>query len=191
MGDNKVNVIFVLGGPGSGKGTNCTKIADKFGYCHLSAGDLLREERNSGSQLADMINNTIRAGNLVSSEVTVDLLHNAIQKSASQKFLIDGFPRNSQNLAQWDIVMNKTTHVEFVLFLDCPEEEMMVRLLERGKTSGRNDDNRESILKRFKTYTELTQPIIEHFRELNKVRLVRSDQDPEHVFDDICNFFQK
>lgn len=191
MDDNKVNVIFVLGGPGSGKGTNCTKIADKFGYCHLSSGDLLREERNSGSPLSDMINNTIQAGNLVSSEVTVDLLHNAIRKSDSQKFLIDGFPRNSQNLAQWDIIMHKTTHVEFVLFLDCPEKEMMVRLLERGKTSGRNDDNEESIIKRFKTYIESTQPVLEHFRTLNKVWDVRSDKEPEDVFDDICKIFLK
>jgi len=186
---SKFSVVFVLGGPGSGKGTNCTKIVEKFGYAHLSAGDLLREERNSGSKLAEMINNKIKEGLIVPAAVTVGLLHKAMIKSGSQKFLVDGFPRDPDNLSCWEEKMAEHCNVEFLLYLECPEEEMMKRLLERGKTSGRNDDNAESIRKRFKTYITSTQPIIDHFRQLGKVREVNSNRDHDSVFTDVCKFF--
>jgi UMP-CMP kinase len=185
----KFSVVFVLGGPGSGKGTNCAKIVDKFGYTHLSAGDLLREERNSGSQLAEMINTKIKEGQIVPAEVTVGLLHTAMIKSGASKFLVDGFPRDPDNLSCWNEKMAQHCNVEFLLYLECPENEMMVRLLERGKTSGRNDDNEESIKKRFQTYIKSTQPIIEHFRKLGKVREVNSHRDPDSVFLDVSKHF--
>ncbi len=83
----------MLGGPGSGKGTNCARIVEHFGYVHLSAGDLLRAERASGSKLADMINTYIAEGKIVPADVTVRLLREAMEKSGSNKFLVDGFPR--------------------------------------------------------------------------------------------------
>ena len=185
----KYQVVFVLGGPGSGKGTNCEKIVQKFGYCHLSAGDLLREERNSGSKLAEMINTNIKEGKIVPAAVTVGLLHAAMKKSGSSKFLIDGFPRDPDNLSCWEEKMAQYCDVEFLLFLECPEEVMMARLLERGKTSGRNDDNEESIRKRFRTYIESTQPIVEHFRRLGKVKEVYSNRDQDSVFADVAKCF--
>lgn len=186
----KYQVVFVLGGPGSGKGTNCARIVETFGYVHLSAGDLLREERNSGSELAEMINTFIRDGKIVPAEVTVRLLRNAMEKSGAHKFLIDGFPRDINNLRVWTEQMDALVDVQFLLFLDCPEDVMMARLLERGKTSGRNDDNEESIKKRFKTYEESTRPIIEHFRKLGKVRSVDANRHIEHVFADVSLHFQ-
>ena len=98
---SKMKVVFVLGGPGSGKGTNCAKLVETFGYVHLSAGDLLREERQSGSDLAEMINTFIAEGKIVPAEITVRLLRNAMEKSGAGKFLVDGFPRDLQNLACW------------------------------------------------------------------------------------------
>jgi len=185
----KYMVVFVLGGPGSGKGTNCEKIVEKFGYHHLSAGDLLREERNSGSKLAEMINTYIKEGKIVPAEVTVDLLRKAMDKSGANKFLIDGFPRDPDNLSCWEEKMSDACFVEFLLFLECPEEEMMQRLLERGKTSGRNDDNEDSIRKRFKTYIQSTQPIVDHFRKLGKAKEVNSNRDQESVFADVAKCF--
>lgn len=91
----------MLGGPGSGKGTQCSKIVEVFGYIHLSAGDLLREERQSGSELAEMINTNIKEGKIVPAEVTVGLLRTAMEKSGATKFLIDGFPRDADNLSCW------------------------------------------------------------------------------------------
>lgn len=96
-----LQVVFVLGGPGSGKGTNCAKLVETFGFIHLSAGDLLREERQSGSELAEMINTYIAEGKIVPAEVTVRLLHNAMEKSGKKKFLVDGFPRDLMNLQCW------------------------------------------------------------------------------------------
>jgi UMP-CMP kinase len=180
----------VLGGPGAGKGTNCTRIVDTFGYVHLSAGDLLREERNSGSELAEMINSFIRDGKIVPAEITVRLLRNAMEKSGATKFLVDGFPRDINNLRCWEENMSALVDVLFLLFLDCPEEIMMARLLERGKTSGRNDDNEESIKKRFKTYEDSTRPIIEYFRKIGKIRTVDANRNIEHVFADVCVHFQ-
>jgi UMP-CMP kinase len=87
-------VFFILGGPGSGKGTYCTKLSNEKGFPHFSAGDLLREERDSGSELAATINENISQGKLVPSEITVQLLRNAIDKSAVKTILIDGFPRS-------------------------------------------------------------------------------------------------
>jgi len=186
----KMKVVFVLGGPGAGKGTQSKLIYEKFGYLHLSAGDLLREERNSGSQLADMINNYIKEGKIVPADVTVGLLRNAMEASGSNKFLIDGFPRDVDNLRCWESKMKKISDVQFLLFLDCPQDVMTERLLERGLTSGRNDDNAESIKKRFKTYEESTRPIIDHFRSLGKIRTVDSNRAVDLVFSDVSIHFE-
>lgn len=187
----KKKVIFVLGGPGSGKGTNCSKIVEEFGYVHLSAGDLLREERNSGSSLAAMINNFIAEGKIVPAEITVRLLRAAMEKSGTSKFLVDGFPRDMDNLRCWEDNMSDLCTVQFLLFLDCPQEIMLARLLERGKTSGRNDDNEDSIKKRFKTYEDSTRPIIEHFKNVGKIRTVDSNRAFDLVFGDVAAHFNK
>lgn len=181
----KMKIVFVLGGPGSGKGTNCAKLVETFGLVHLSAGDLLREERQSGSDLAEMINTYIAEGKIVPAEITVRLLRNAMEKSGGTKFLVDGFPRDLQNLACWEEKMTPITDLQFLLFLDCSQETMLERLLERGKTSGRNDDNLESIKKRFITYDESTRPIIEHFKSINKVKTIDSNREPDVVFEDV------
>ena len=168
-----------------GKGTNCSKIVENFGYIHLSAGDLLREERNSGSELAEMINTYIAEGKIVPAEITVRLLRAAMEKSDNPTFLVDGFPRDMDNLNCWETTMGDVADVQFLLFLDCPQDVMLARLLERGKTSGRNDDNEESIIKRFKTYEDSTRPIIDHFLSLGKVRSVDSHRPFEQVFADV------
>ena len=185
----KYQVVFVLGGPGAGKGTNCTRIQEEFGYVHLSAGDLLRAERNSKSELADMINNYIVEGKIVPAEVTVKLLLGAMEKSGSKKFLVDGFPRDIGNLRCWQENANEAD-VEFLLFLDCPFEIMTARLLERGKTSGRSDDNEESIKKRLKTYEDSTKPIIDYFASIGKIRTVDSNRDMASVFSDVSVHFK-
>ena len=100
---SKPMVFFVLGGPGSGKGTQSLKLAKEHGFVHLSAGDLLREEKNSGSETASMINTYIKEGKIVPGEVTVGLIKKVIEKNGwnQNKYLIDGFPRNKENLDIW------------------------------------------------------------------------------------------
>ncbi|CAK4685845.1 hypothetical protein LEN26_001142 [Aphanomyces euteiches] len=176
-------VLFVLGGPGSGKGTQCAKIVSQFGFVHLSAGDLLREERASGSPNGDMIDRMIREGAIVPVKVTLDLIRKAMVASGRDLFLIDGFPRNFDNLEGWEAEMTDVD-VAGVLFYDCPEEEMERRLLERGKTSGRTDDNIDAIRKRFKTYLDSTMPIIEHFAAKDQVFRISAIPPPDVVFEE-------
>ncbi|KAI4370317.1 hypothetical protein MLD38_018680 [Melastoma candidum] len=172
-------VVFVLGGPGSGKGTQCANIVEHFGYTHLSAGDLLRAEIKSGSENGTMIQNMIKEGKIVPSEVTIKLLQKAMQESGNDKFLIDGFPRNEENRAAFEAVTKITP--EFVLFFDCSEEEMEKRLL--GRNQGREDDNIETIRKRFKVYLESSLPVIEYYNSKGKVRKIDAAKPIDEVFE--------
>src|ERR1700753_1118818 len=160
LSSDDVTVIFVLGGPGAGKGTQCANIVRDYGFKHLSAGDLLREEQDRpGSQYGEMIKEYIREGTIVPMEVTIQLLENAMgramQDEGKHKFLIDGFPRKMDQAEKFEEVV---VPAEFTLFFDCPEETMRKRLLHRGETSGRADDNEESIVKRFKTFEQTSMP---------------------------------
>ncbi|KAF9626386.1 hypothetical protein IFM89_033205 [Coptis chinensis] len=183
--EKKVKVVFVLGGPGSGKGTQCTNIVEHFGFTHLSAGDLLREEIKSGSENGTMIQNMIKEGKIVPSEVTVKLLQRAMQESDNDKFLIDGFPRNEENRAAFENVTGIVP--EFVLFFDCSEEEMERRLL--GRNQGRVDDNIETIRKRFNVFVESSLPVIEHYRSREKVHVIDAGKPIEDVFKTVKNIF--
>ncbi|EKX52061.1 hypothetical protein GUITHDRAFT_65521, partial [Guillardia theta CCMP2712] len=175
-------VVFVLGGPGAGKGTQCTNIVKEFGWCHLSAGDLLRAERATGSANAELINTYIREGKIVPVEITVKLLLAAMEKSETKKFLIDGFPRSLNNYEGWYDVVGDDVHVAFCLFFECPEEELERRLLARAQSSGRDDDNIESIRKRFKIFIEETMPVIDKFKAKDQLKLISSVQSIEEVW---------
>ncbi|CAO2834571.1 unnamed protein product [Amaranthus hypochondriacus] len=184
---NKTTVIFVLGGPGSGKGTQCANIVEHFGYTHLSAGDLLRAEIKSGSKNGTMIQNMIKEGKIVPAEVTIGLLQKAIQESGKEKFLIDGFPRNEENRALFESITGIVP--EIVLFFDCSEEEMEKRLL--GRNQGREDDNIETIRKRFKVYMESSLPVIQYYDSLGKVRRIDAGKPIDAVFEDVKAIFDK
>jgi UMP-CMP kinase len=124
-------VVFVLGGPGAGKGTQCQLLHERLGdanggeWQHLSAGDLLRAERESGGELGRLINAKIAAGELVPSSITVRCLERgmitAFRDNKTTKFLIDGFPRSHENMSAWEDTMGDHT-IKFVLDFECPEE---------------------------------------------------------------------
>ncbi|CAF0726007.1 unnamed protein product [Brachionus calyciflorus] len=180
------NVIFVLGGPGAGKGTQCLKIVQNFGYVHLSAGDLLRAERQRpGSKVGEQIEDHIRKGTIVPVEITCSLLENAMIESGKETFLIDGFPRNKDNLDGWNRQMGDKTIVKGVLFFECSEEICVNRCLERGKQSGRSDDNEETLKKRINTYNESTLPIIQYFDKINMVKRIDASKSEEQVYDEV------
>ncbi|EAZ04763.1 hypothetical protein OsI_26926 [Oryza sativa Indica Group] len=185
LGDKKVTVVFVLGGPGSGKGTQCANIVEHFGFTHLSAGDLLRAEIKSGSENGTMIENMIKEGKIVPSEVTIKLLQDAMIKNENDKFLIDGFPRNEENRAAFENVTKISP--AFVLFFDCSEEEMERRLL--GRNQGRVDDNIETIRKRFKVFVESSLPVIEHYNAKDKVKKIDAAKPISEVFEDVKAIF--
>jgi len=190
MASTKPNVIFVLGGPGAGKGTQCTRIAETYGYVHLSAGDLLREEAGKpDSSLGQEINEHIKNGSIVPVAVTCKLLENAMKASGKNNFLIDGFPRNKDNVDGWNQAMEGKVNVQCILFFDCSEETCVARCLERGKASGRTDDNEESLKKRIVTYNNSTRPVIEAFEEKKLVRRIDASNDVDKVFQDVQSVF--
>ncbi|KAG9508911.1 2',5'-phosphodiesterase 12, partial [Fragariocoptes setiger] len=187
-------VTFVLGGPGSGKGTQCKRICDEFGFVHLSAGDLLRAERNlPNSQYGELIERYIREGKIVPVEITCSLLERAMNESTgSGKFLIDGFPRNEDNLSGWTRNMSDKVDVKFVLFLDCPHDACVQRCLSRGEQgSNRSDDNEASLRKRLETFVNDTMPIVEHYRGLNLLKMVDGDRSPDKVYEDVRQLYSK
>eukprot|EP00030_Apusomonadida_sp_AF-17_P000423 a174504_630.p1 GENE.a174504_630~~a174504_630.p1 ORF type:complete len:209 (-),score=99.93 a174504_630:22-606(-) len=180
-------VYFVLGGPGSGKGTQCAKLVEAKGFTHLSAGDLLREERASGSEHGDLIENYIREGKIVPMEITIALLKKAMLATKNEKgYLVDGFPRALDQCAGFESSVCKA---RFCLFFQCTEDELERRLLIRGQTSGRVDDNIESIKKRFKTYVDQTMPVIEFFRSEGRVRDIDATRSVDDVFATVCTCF--
>lgn len=158
----EVQVIFILGGPGAGKGTQCARLVEDFDFVHLSAGDLLREERNRpDSKVGEIINKHIREGTIVPMQITISLLETAMKAAAPhRRFLIDGFPRTIEQGIAFE---EQVCPAQATFFFDCPENILVKRLLERGKTSGRDDDNIESIKKRLVTYRETTMPVIDFY----------------------------
>ncbi|SPO27925.1 probable URA6 - uridine-monophosphate kinase [Ustilago trichophora] len=203
---SKVTVVFVLGGPGAGKGTQCARLVQDYGFVHLSAGDLLRaEQQRPGSQYGAMIADYIKEGKIVPMEVTVALLSNAIAEALEKqgateaghsvpdehkakwsdgkgRFLVDGFPRKMDQAIKFD---ESVCPSQFVLFLQCSEEVMLERLLERGKTSGRADDNIESIKKRFQTFVDTSMPVVEYYRKQDRVVEVDSIKPVDQVYAEI------
>ncbi|KAJ2823482.1 bifunctional uridylate/adenylate kinase [Coemansia furcata] len=178
---SKKTVVFVLGGPGSGKGTNSEKLVDDFGFVHLSAGDLLRaEQKRDVSQYGELIAHYIREGLIVPHEITIGLLRNAMMdRPECDRFLIDGFPRN---LVQAKAFEDSVCQAQKVLYFECPEAVLLERLLNRGKTSGRSDDNIESIKKRFNTYFNDSKPVIDAYDKEGKVITVSCQGSMDDVY---------
>ncbi|KAF5829811.1 adenylate kinase-domain-containing protein [Dunaliella salina] len=179
------SIVFVLGGPGSGKGTQCEKIKERYaGVVHLSAGDLLRAERDSGSEAGEMLDSIMREGKLVPVEITIGLLKTAMEKNREgmKMVLIDGFPRALDQAARFE---NDVSLPSAVLFFDCPEEEMEKRLLKRGETSGRSDDNAEAIRKRFKTFVNESLPVKGHYESMGRAYTVSAVPPPDEVFEEV------
>ncbi|XP_035699022.1 UMP-CMP kinase-like [Branchiostoma floridae] len=191
----KPTIVFVLGPPGAGKGTQSQNIVKEFGYVHLSAGDLLRAERNSpGSEYGELIETHIKNGSIVPVAITISLIERAMKDSASTKFLIDGFPRNEDNLQGWNERMEDKTNLKFVLFFDCSEEVCVQRCLHRGEQQAkagakRSDDNLDSLRKRISTYTNSTWPIIDHYQKLSLVRTVDAAGSEDEIFAEVKKLF--
>ncbi|KAL7747625.1 hypothetical protein RI367_007066 [Sorochytrium milnesiophthora] len=177
-------LIFVLGGPGSGKGTQCARLKEQYNLTHLSAGDLLRAEVATGSELGKQINALIADGKIVPLDVTMTLLHNAMSAAdQSNGFLVDGFPREMSQCVEFE---RRMCTPNAVLFFDCPLTLLEQRLLKRGETSGRSDDNLESIKKRFRTFEETSMPVVRYYEAIGKVVRVSSEPPVDEVFAAAC-----
>ncbi|GIL43881.1 hypothetical protein Vafri_1468, partial [Volvox africanus] len=181
-------IIFVLGGPGSGKGTQCAQILEDYECVHLSAGDLLRAEVKSGSVVGKKCEELMREGKLVPFAVTLNLLKKAMIESGGKFFLIDGFPRALDQAEQFE---RSIMPCKAVLFFDCPEEEMEKRLLKRGETSGRSDDNADTIRKRFRTFLEQSLPVKDHYEHRTLCHVISAVLTPDQIYKNVKNILDR
>ncbi|KAH7686986.1 Adenylate kinase/UMP-CMP kinase protein [Dioscorea alata] len=178
-------IAFVLGGPGSGKGTQCMMIADAFKFTHLSAGDLLRKEMVSDGENGAMIRNSIKEGKIVPSEITIRLIQKAIESSENYKFLIDGFPRSDENRIAFERIVG--VEPDLVLFFECPEEEMIKRVLSRNQ--GRIDDNIETVKKRLQVFHTLNLPVVNYYSRKGKVHKINAVGTLDEIFEKVRPLF--
>jgi adenylate kinase len=184
----KLPVIWVLGGPGCGKGTQCDQIVAKYGFTHLSSGDLLREELKSGSDRAKILDEIMKKGDLVPLFVVLDLLAEAMiaKLGGSKGFLIDGYPRE---VAQGQEFEKEILPCSQILYFDVSDETMTARLLNRGKTSGRADDNEDTIKLRLATFHKHSKPVVAAYSD--KCTTIPAERDPKDIFADVCSVLDK
>jgi len=181
------NVVFVLGGPGAGKGTMCELAECQLGWTHLSAGELLRAEREAGGATAELIRKILEEGKLVSDEITVNLLRNAMERTirttGKTNFLIDGFPRSLGNLESWEGIYGSEAELPKMIYFECPYPVLEQRILGRARYSGRSDDNVESLKRRFDTFRAETLPTVELFKSKGRCVEIDTSRDRQAVYD--------
>jgi UMP-CMP kinase len=193
-------VCFCAGGPGVGKGTQCQLLASEYGdaVAHLSAGELLRAEQTltfPPTAWGRVITESLGRGEIVPVEITLSLLRKAMIATKKKVVLIDGFPRNWDNILGWNkMVPLSEASVEAVVCIDGDSDLMFKRIMGRAASSGRDDDNAESFSKRYDRFQSDTQQIIKHFDEQQKCVHVDGSQEVEEVYRDfrkVCEHLVK
>jgi len=181
--------LILFGPPGSGKGTQSEKLIVRYGLKHLSTGDLLRSEISRQTALGMEAKNFMDKGQLVPDEVVIGMISSALDENPGAKgFLFDGFPRTSAQAEALDKLLDlKKTSIGVMLALDVSEEELVKRLLKRGETSGRSDDNNEQVIRaRITEYRNKTEAVADYYRQFDKVIMVKGEGSIDEIFDGLC-----
>lgn len=184
--------IIIFGAPGSGKGTQSCLIKEKYNLLHLSTGDLLRDEIASDTELGRVANSYISKGHLVPDEMIVEILDKAIEeKEREDKYngiILDGFPRTvAQAEALEKLIQKRNKDISILIDLSVDEGELVDRLVKRGQTSGRSDDNLETIKERLQVYHTKTAPVNDYYKKQNKYTKVDGSGSVDEIFDRICD----
>ena len=186
--------LILFGPPGSGKGTQSEKLVEKYGLVHLSTGNLLREEISNRTPLGLEAKNFLDKGQLVPDEVVIGMIDSSLEHHQEVPgFLFDGFPGNVAQAQALDKLLTlKKTEIALVLALEVSEEELVMRLLNRGKTSGRTDDTNETVIHhRFTVYKNETSPIADHYKKSKKFQSIKGEGSVEEIFDSLCQAIDK
>ena len=186
--------LILFGPPGSGKGTQSQKIIEQYGLIHLSTGDLLRREIAAKTPLGMEAARLMEKGQLVPDEVVIGMIDSSIEKNPTAKgFLFDGFPRTQAQAEALDkLLALKKTAIHKVLALDVSEEELVKRLLKRGEVSDRPDDRDESVIrKRFQVYKNETEIVGHHYKQQDKLELLKGEGSVEEIFAALRNSIEK
>ena len=185
--------IVIFGAPGSGKGTQSERIVEKYGINHISTGDVLRAEIKNGTELGKTAKGYIDQGQLIPDELMIDILASVFDSFKDSKGVIfDGFPRTiAQAEALKKMLAERGQDVSVMVDLEVPEDELMVRLIKRGKDSGRADDNEETIKKRLHVYHSQTAPLIDWYKNEKKYQHINGLGTMEGIFAEICAAIDK
>ena len=181
--------IVIFGAPGSGKGTQSEKMIEKYGLGHISTGDVLRDQIKRGTELGKTAKGYIDNGQLIPDDLMVSILADVYDSFGKEHkgVIFDGFPRTiPQAQALKDMLAKRGHKVAAMIELDVPEDELMKRLIKRGKESGRSDDNEETIKKRLTVYHNQTSPLIEWYEKEGIHHHINGLGELDRIFGDIC-----
>lgn len=182
--------IVIFGAPGSGKGTQSELIIKKYGLGHISTGDVLRSEIKSGTELGKTAASYIDKGQLIPDELMIDILASVYDSfgPAHEGVIFDGFPRTIPQAEALKAMLSKRGHsIAAMIELDVPEAELMTRLINRGKQSGRSDDNEETIKKRLDVYHSQTSPLIDWYKADGTHHHIEGSGELDRIFADISS----
>lgn len=186
--------IILFGPPGSGKGTQAAKLIDKYNLVHVSTGDLFRHEMGNNTPLGLKAKAFMAEGRLVPDEVTIGMLRNKVEAHPEAKgFIFDGFPRTIPQAEALDALLTgMNTRIAGLIALEVDEEEIVSRILNRGKTSSRPDDNDESIIrKRIQVYKDETTPVYGFYALRGKSHTVKGVGSVDEIFDRLSQSIDK
>jgi adenylate kinase len=181
--------LILFGPPGSGKGTQSDKLVEKFGWIHLATGNLLRAEIDNATQLGLEAKAFMDKGQLVPDEVVIGMIGSALDANPAAKgFLFDGFPRTVAQAEALDALLaGKSSEITLVLALQVGQEELVARLLNRGKTSSRSDDRDETVIrKRLVEYENKTSMVADYYAQFGKVAKVKGEGSIDEIFESLC-----
>ena len=185
----KPRIVFVIGGPGCGKGTQCKRIVHNFKYQSFSTGDLLRQYVKDKKDGYEEIDNQMKEGKLISSSTLMKVLKEYILNSRNKKILVDGYPRNQENVDVWEKEMKDLVEVKGALYIEVSNEEMKKRLL--GRNEGRADDNEETIAKRLTTFEQETKPIVDYFEKQGNLIKIDGMKTVDEISKEIGDKFKE
>lgn len=186
--------IVLFGPPGAGKGTQSEKLISKYNLKHISTGDLFRKHLSEGTELGKAAQKYMDDGNLVPDEVVIGMVDDTIKNNPDANgFILDGFPRTINQAEALDKLMNgKGTPISGMISLEVPVEELKKRLLERGKQSGRVDDqNEEKINNRIAVYQKETLPVSQYYQHQGKFNAIHGVGSIEEIFKNICEVIDR
>lgn len=181
--------LILFGPPGSGKGTQSEKLIAKYNLKHVSTGDLLRSEISRQTPLGIEAKKFMDKGNLVPDEVVIGMINDALDNHPDvEGFLFDGFPRTAIQADALDkLLSQKNTCIDVMIALHVSEHELINRLVKRGETSGRSDDDNEQVIKaRIVEYQQKTTAVADHYKKAHKVVMVEGEGSVDEIFSGLC-----
>jgi|FLOH01.1.fsa_nt_gi adenylate kinase len=180
--------IIIFGPPGSGKGTQSVKIAEKFNLVHISTGFIIRNEIKSGSELGKLLKSIVDKGNFVPFKLIIKILDSILIKTKNANgYIFDGFPRTIEQAHYLDNILNKDNgSISLVLCLKVEDEILINRLLKRATIEGRKDDNEAVIKNRLQIYKSETYPLISWYKKQGKYNEIPGNKSINEIFEQVC-----